>query len=210
MTDTLPPGMTAQFANAACGLASVVICALGNLSSGTTVVVEIRVLPTQLGTFTNRVDAFSGAPDPNLSNNAASESTTVASSLRSEADSAVPMTFVSNLESEGAENVLHGRVIVNGSVVAEITSGTSFQHRVSATAGESSFEARVESTADVSGYWIFDFSGSHSFEPGSIRVQTGRVISLASHKVVFSVARGTGPIQFTGTFQGPPSNLPQR
>jgi uncharacterized repeat protein (TIGR01451 family) len=79
VTDTLPAGVTFNSASAACSQAGgVVVCPLGDIAAGASVVVTIVVVPSTPGTITNTAVVGASTFDPDLANNSDSESTFVA------------------------------------------------------------------------------------------------------------------------------------
>ena len=81
MTDTLPAGVTFNTAIAAQGTCTqaggIVNCAIGNLNAGASTTVSIVVTPTVSGTITNTATTRANETEPNLTNNTATQSTTV-------------------------------------------------------------------------------------------------------------------------------------
>ncbi|MDX1582793.1 MAG: IPTL-CTERM sorting domain-containing protein [Thermoanaerobaculia bacterium] len=81
VTDSLPSTVTFDSATPSQGSCSVsgqtVTCDIGSLGSGGTATVTIRVTPGSQGTITNNVNVSGNEDDTDLSNNSASESTTV-------------------------------------------------------------------------------------------------------------------------------------
>jgi uncharacterized repeat protein (TIGR01451 family) len=75
LTNTLPAGVTFVSANASQGICTpvgqIVACDLGTVTAGSNVFVAIEVIPTALGTLTNRVTVTRAEADPNLANNTA-------------------------------------------------------------------------------------------------------------------------------------------
>jgi large repetitive protein len=71
LIDTLPAGLVYVSAGgASCEAAGqVVTCALGTLTAGSSVTVELTTQPVGLGTYTNTAVVSSTTPDPNMSNN---------------------------------------------------------------------------------------------------------------------------------------------
>jgi uncharacterized repeat protein (TIGR01451 family) len=83
LTDTLPAGVTFNFATitqGSCGIAfPLIVCQHGPINPGNSVTLTIRVTPHSPGTFTNTVEVTSDTADPNPANNTDSETTTVVS-----------------------------------------------------------------------------------------------------------------------------------
>jgi uncharacterized repeat protein (TIGR01451 family) len=71
LLDTLPAGLTYVSATgASCEAAGqVVTCALGTITAGSSITVELITQPTGLGSYTNTAMVSSTTPDPNMSNN---------------------------------------------------------------------------------------------------------------------------------------------
>jgi thermitase len=80
VSDTLPSSVSFESATASQGScdesAGTVTCGLGAVESGATATVDIVVTPNAVGTITNTASVSSLISDPNLSNNADSETTT--------------------------------------------------------------------------------------------------------------------------------------
>jgi uncharacterized repeat protein (TIGR01451 family) len=202
--DNLPAGMTAGFSSAPCSLGSTVICSLGNLANGAIVTIELRVIASQLGTFTNNVGAFGSQPDPNTSNNTDSESTTVVSTLRTPTAPAVSTSFSSTLELEASAAQPVGRVLLNDTVLGDTRNRAPYVHHFTVAGQEARVEGHLESAAaDSEGFWLFDFTDSPNFTAGSLRAESGIVVSLTSHKIVFSLKNGATPIRFRARFDDP-------
>jgi uncharacterized repeat protein (TIGR01451 family) len=81
VTDNLPGGVTFDSATPSQGSCSqssgTVSCTLGTLSASQNATIDIRVRPQATGTITNQATVTSTVPDPDQSDNTASESTTV-------------------------------------------------------------------------------------------------------------------------------------
>ena len=80
VTDVLPASTAFVSASPGCAYTQAihaVICDLGTMASGTSVVVTIVVQPLQGGTITNTASVASALPDPAISNNVASATTTI-------------------------------------------------------------------------------------------------------------------------------------
>jgi PKD repeat protein len=71
------------------------------------------------------------------------------------------------------------------------------RHRARARAGENVIEGRLLSEANEPGQWRFDFRGTTRFVSGSLRVDSGEVLTLDGESVVFRVTGKPGsPIRF--------------
>lgn len=67
------------------------------------------------------------------------------------------------------------------------------RHRARARSGENVVEGRLLSEAAEPGQWKFDFRGASRFVPGSLRVDSGEVLTIDGHSVVFRVTGKPGP-----------------
>ncbi len=96
------------------------------------------------------------------------------------------------------EGATTGRVQVNGRQTVMIPGGVSLRARVQGTAGTNRFEAQVAGQATSEGFWTFGFGQSQGFVPGTLRVESGDVVSLSPESVTFRIGRGVGPpMRFT-------------
>ena len=81
LTDTMPASASFNFATinqGSCGIAfPTLVCQLGSINPGGSVVLIIRVTPNVPGTITNNVIATTATSDPNTTNNSTSQDTTV-------------------------------------------------------------------------------------------------------------------------------------
>ena len=131
VTDSLPTGVTFVSANSSQGSCSetnaIVTCNLENISNGGNVIMTIRVSTTTVETITNNASATSSTGDPNITNNSASEKTTVKapeadlSIIKSEAFDPVTVgdniTYTVTVNNNGpntAENVIMTDNLPNG------------------------------------------------------------------------------------------------
>jgi PKD repeat protein len=67
------------------------------------------------------------------------------------------------------------------------------RHRARVRPGENVVEGRLLSEAGEPGQWRFDFRGAPRFVPGSLRVDSGEVLTIDNHSVVFRVTGKPGP-----------------
>jgi PKD repeat protein len=104
------------------------------------------------------------------------------------------LSFVSHLElPEGAS----AQVSVNETDMIASVAGSPQQYRAGAREGENLFDGRLLAPARGPGRWHFDFTRTSGFVPGSIRVESGDVLAVETHRVVFRVdSDSTAPIRF--------------
>ena len=196
--DNLPSGVGVLGFTGSCVLLAGprVRCGVGSLPNGGTASVDITVAVSGPGTLSNSVNVFSGVPDPDTSNNSDTETTTVQTALTEPPETEVGLTFTSALVVEPRHPTARGHVVVNGSLLETTDSQAPRDHRVPAQPGPNRIEAYAESSADE-GFWRFDFAGSPHFVAGSLRVESGEVISLDATSVVFALPRASERIRFT-------------
>ena len=80
VTDTLPAGVDVVSVNASqgsCGAGNPITCAIGSIAPNGQATITIVVKPTATGSITNRANVRSDTPDPNESNNTATQETRV-------------------------------------------------------------------------------------------------------------------------------------
>src|SRR5579863_2821004 len=77
ITDSLPGGLSASSLSGPCTGTTTIVCTIGALASGASSAITISVTASAAGTLTNAASVSGGQPDPNLSNNTASVSTTI-------------------------------------------------------------------------------------------------------------------------------------
>jgi PKD domain len=100
------------------------------------------------------------------------------------------LEFVSQLELPAGANAQIG---INESENLSEVGPSPQRHRTRGRSGENVIEARLLSEAAEEGRWRFDFRGSPGFVPGSLRVDSGDVLSLDRESVVFRVTGKPGP-----------------
>lgn len=199
---TLPASVTlvAVFPQAGVTCNGVVVCDYAPMPSGAARTVQVLVTPNTVGTVSYSGTVNAVQVDPNLGNNSASVNTTVTLTLREARETGmdVDLAFTSALGVARAEGHARGQVLVNGSALEGTDSEAPRVHRVRARAGENRIDAFLEPGAAEEGLWRFDFAGARPFVAGSLRVESGQVISLDSYSVVFDLSGAKGaPIRFT-------------
>jgi hypothetical protein len=106
--------------------------------------------------------------------------------LRGPEEGALHTGFSSFLDLHSAEPGVRAQLLVNGEALGPADAAQTQQHRFKAKAGENTVEAYL-SGGEAEGTWRFDFSSAERFAPGSIRVDSGQVVSLDGRSVVFRV-----------------------
>jgi PKD repeat protein len=98
--------------------------------------------------------------------------------------------FQSQLELPAGTNA---QIALNESSTIDVVAPAPRRHRVRARAGENVVEARLLAESAGPGQWRFDFRGAIRFVRGSIRVDSGEVLTLDGESVVFRVTGKPGP-----------------
>ena len=194
----LPAGTSLiGWTGASCGtFGARVTCGVGDFPAGASREIRLRV-SAPAGDYGFTVDALTLTTDPVGSNNSASESTRVTSTLKTtESTYTVRVTYRSVLDVETREPGVHGQILINGSVRHVVAAGAAISRHFDGRRGVNRFEASFVAKSGLEGPWRFDFSGSDSYQPGSIRVESGQVSSLDGFSVVF-LARRSERILFT-------------
>ena len=101
-----------------------------------------------------------------------------------------PIDFVSQLELPAGTSA---QIAVNEAETLATVAPTPQRHRARTRAGENVVEGRLLSEAGESGQWRFDFRGAARFVPGSLRVDSGDVLTIDGESVVFRVTGNPGP-----------------
>jgi len=165
---------------------------LGTIANGgvATLIVDVVYATAQPGPLVNRVNAFGREADPVPSNNAASASTGVLLSAGDDSGMRA-VSYQTELTLERPRRPVSGFVIVNDAQVQQVGTGGPVVHRVSAEPGTNRFEAYLEPGTVGHGLWRFDFRGTDRIVPGSLRVESGRPVSLDDRSVVFALEGDT-------------------
>lgn len=103
------------------------------------------------------------------------------------------VSFMSQLELPQGSGSLSAQISLNESEFDTTTAASPRQHQLRARPGENVIEGRLLSQADGPGRWRFDFRAAVNFVPQSLRVDSGDVLTLDSHSVVFRVTGDPGP-----------------
>jgi hypothetical protein len=114
------------------------------------------------------------------------------------ADKTFSSTFSSYLSVAPFDGSVRGQVMINSMRMFQTDSSTPFVHHVDAKAGENTVESFTTTPMDKPGSWRFDFADADGFVPGSIKVQSGKVIAINPNFVVFRLSGTPGErIKFT-------------
>ena len=100
---------------------------------------------------------------------------------------------MSSLELQPQDNGAKGFVRFNDAPDAAAIVGAPQQFLVPGRGGENVVEANLRGGPASSGQWRFDFRGTDGFEPGSLRVDSGRVLAVDGQSVVFQVRGSQSP-----------------
>ncbi len=130
LNDQLPPGSTfvsATPSQGSCGGTSAITCNLGNVNEGASATLIIVIKPPANRSITNTANVVANEPDPNLTNNTATETTTVdfadltltklASHLRIEQGG--KLSWILTVKNNGVVNV--NNFVVSDNLPAETT-----------------------------------------------------------------------------------------
>lgn len=107
-------------------------------------------------------------------------------------EAALESHFTSLLDAGSGTEAAAGNVLLNGAQLDGTTGGAPFRHNVKGRGGENTIEAYTFSPIQGDGVWEFRFSDSPHFVAGSIRVSSGRLVSLDGLSVVFALNRTPG------------------
>lgn len=171
-----------------------VSCNLGSMQSGASQTKRIRFAPTATGSITNRATVFS-LNDPDTSNNIASVTTRVNSNL-TEGSGELELSYWTALKLEPSAGSA-GQIVWNGSHAQDTAGSGEFVYVVKALEGENRIAAQWTSPGTANGSWRFDFSASSQFVSGSIRVESGQVLSQDGSSIVFALRSGAPSPRFT-------------
>jgi hypothetical protein len=198
-SDTLPGQVRLIRTNPPCGGSSTLSCVIGTIQRGATatIVIDVVHIVGQPGPIVNRVNAFGREIDPSSGNNSDSVSTSLG--LTSE-EPDLFVTYQTELTLERPRRRASGFIVINNAQVQQVSAGGAQVLRTAAESGSNRFEAYVEPGAAGQGLWRFDFRASDRIIPGSLKVESGRQVSLDSQSIVFAVD-GESRIRFTVDFQ---------
>jgi uncharacterized repeat protein (TIGR01451 family) len=173
-------------------------CDLGSMSSSANPITIRLTLRAALGgqlTNTATVTLGSSATDPNSGNNSDSATTRIA--LTDGPASERDMTYRSSIAVEPRSGQVRGQIVVNGRSYQATDNSGDFLYAARVSDGPNRIETRLDVPAGASGMWRFDFGGSQDFVSGSLRVESGQVLSQDGASVVFKVGREAPSPRFT-------------
>jgi uncharacterized repeat protein (TIGR01451 family) len=162
-------------------------------SSSFTITITVTA-PAAPASLVNNVSVSSSSPpDPNGGNNSSSWPTSVPLRVPPAAQSQLATSLTSTLEAPPPDGRIKGQVSINGQKTDNTDNSAPFRHPYSGPAGENVVEAYVVAGQTDEGRWRFDFREAAHFVRGSIRVDSGQVISVGPQEVVFRVTGTNGP-----------------
>ena len=192
--DTIPASMTVLSASVGCGFfpGNRIICGLLNIAGGQTKTVTITVQATSVGMFTNTALVSSA----NAGNPSDSTSTQVNTSLRVADAGAITLSVRAFLDIQPYDGNAQGHIVVNESISRQVANDGFRVLRLDTQSEDNVLEARAI-TAGAEGFWRFDFSASPEFEPGSIRIRSGQVVSVGAATAVLRAGNGAPSVSFS-------------
>jgi hypothetical protein len=185
-----------------CGIGPPTICSFSNVPAGGTSEVRTAVfLPTAAGTLRGTVRAVAFGCDTNSGNDTVNV-TTSASFLRAPEGDEVRLRLRSELTVESNRGG-RGTLLLNDTAPVPTESGAIHIVNVMGRAGGNHLEARLSGGELAPGRWWFDFADTPEFVAGSIRVDSGPVISVGDRAVGFTVGKESGVIRFGFELRAP-------
>jgi hypothetical protein len=107
-------------------------------------------------------------------------------------------SFASFLGISPFDGGARGEILLNGRQLVHADSSAPAVHHLRARTGENSVEARLVSGGSSEGFWRFDFSATPQFEPGSLVLVAGDLLSLDGRSVTFRLSGVAGErVKFT-------------
>ena len=172
-------------------------CSIGSLGAGQSATVRPSLQLNGVGSHSINAAVGGGTTDPNTGNNQASQSTQVTSTQRTTDDGGRVLDLLSTLDVRPLDGRIRARITVNDAA-SEETSNTGIRpHAFRAQPGENRVAAQVQIGESDSGTWRLDFSTTRNFVPGSLRAQSGRVVSQDANSITFALDGETNDLRFT-------------
>jgi len=107
------------------------------------------------------------------------------------------MAYRSSMDVEPRNGRVRGQIVINGASFQGTDNSGEFVYTARVKEGLNRVETQMEVPGDVSASWRFDFSASAGFVAGSLRVESGQVVSHDGTSIVFAARRGAPPPRFT-------------
>ena len=185
-----PVGCTPQTANR-------VRCDIGSMpAGGNPITIRITLVARLRGTLTNSASVALNSPnDPVSSNNSQSVQTRIALTDGPPAD--MDLTYRSSIDVAPRNGSVRGQIVVNGGSFQATDNAGEYGYTARVQAGQNRVETRLDLPVGSSGTWRFDFGASAEFVSGSLRVESGQVLSQDGASIVFTLGRGAPPPRFT-------------
>jgi hypothetical protein len=165
------------------------------MKSGESKTRDIFFRPEATGSFTIRATVFTTPTDPDTSDNIDQATVRVTANLRDDSGE-LELSYRTALELEPSTGGV-GQIVWNGAHSQDVSPSGEFVYVVTAAEGENRIAARWTASAEATGSWRFDFGASSQFVRGSIRVESGHVLSLAGSSIVFALRPGAPSPRFT-------------
>jgi len=113
--------------------------------------------------------------------------------LRGRMESAeIPTSFTSFLGIPPLDGLVPGEVRLGDVQLDTVANSGALQHRYVGRNGQNTVEAYLTGGPGPGGFWRFDFSAAEHYVSGSLSVESGPVLSLDAHSVVFQVGGAAG------------------
>lgn len=202
VVDSWTAGLAAFVASSSslCGAvsASEVQCDLGSMTSAANpITVRLTLRATRAGTLTNSAAVTLASPnDPNSGNNSQSVSTRI-TALSAGPPAELDLTYRSSIDVEPGTEPTRGQILLNGGSFQATDDAGEYAYTARVREGLNRVETRLDLSAGSSGFWRFDFGAAGEFVTGSLRVESGQVLSQDGSSIVFAVGRGAPPPRFT-------------
>jgi YVTN family beta-propeller protein len=178
ITDSLPGGMSASSLTGPCIGTTTIVCSIGTLASGASSTVKIGVTPSAGGSLTNMASVTSGQPDPNLTNNTASASTTITGTVSE------TLTVTKNGTGSGTVTSAPAGINCGATCSATFTSGT----------------VVVLAATETSGSTFSGWSGACTNITGTCSVTMNETQAVTATFTTASASGSPGPFAYVPIF----------
>ena len=172
-------------------------CDLGSVpAGGNPVIIDLTMNATRGGALTNTASVTLNSPiDPVSSNNSQSVVTTLF--MRAGPPAELDVRYRSSIVVEPRNGGARGQIVVNGGSFQATDDAGEYVYQARVREGVNRIETRLDVPTSSSGTWRFDFGASPEFVFGSLRVESGRVVSQDGASIVFALGREAPPPRFT-------------